>query len=106
MCGCGANVSANVANSVAPAYRVQSATVRESGPCDYTIENIDSWLEKVNCFKDKGLYVGTHVTTKQLNIYIGVLLSAKNYKDNICYFRTELSEIEGFITFVINTGQC
>ena len=84
-----------------------TTTNRVDEECDYTIDTINSWLTKVNCFKDKGLFtIYTQVTKKQLNLYIGVLLSAQNRPTNICYFRKELSEIEGFINLVINTGQC
>lgn len=107
MCGCSAGKSVNTTNFVAA--KMAPATTEEtlqSQDCPYTVEQLANWLTLVKCYKDKGLYVGTKITKKQVHSYIGIILSAQNYADNICYFEKELQEVENFIVVVISTGQC
>jgi hypothetical protein len=104
--GCSACLAAQKQsqNMVSPEYRIST---NSSEPCDYTINTIKVWLEKVNCFKNKGLYVNyTLFPKKKLNAYIGILLSALNHSSNICYFKNQLSEIETFILFISTIQEC
>lgn len=78
-----------------------------SGECEYSIEQINLWLGKISCLKDTGIYLSVPNTTrKQLNTYIGLLLSAQNYKNNICYFEKELEEIDNFIIVITSMNLC
>lgn len=103
-CNCGSNTSS------ASAATIQSDTIHSQmviQDCPYTIEDINRWLDKVRCFKDKGLYITMpNITVAMLNSYIGTLLSALNYPTNICYFQPMLQDIDNFVTIVISTGQC
>lgn len=107
-CGCSAGSSGGSSVSAAPSpYRVLQQPTNDNSPCSYTIEQVNIWLEKVHCVKNGGFYAEIpNVTRKQMNIYIGILMSAQNYKDNICYFRRELEEIENFITVVTSKNLC
>jgi len=73
--------------------------------CEFEQEIIANWLEKVQCFKAKFLYL-QHTTypVRKLNSFIGVLRSAQ--RSNPCYFRTQLLNIQDFIIIVTATGQC
>lgn len=105
MCGC----KAGKATYTAPATFNISATTEsseQSQECFYSSQQLNSWYDIVKCYKDKGLYIGTHVTKKQLHAYMGTILSALNYQDNICYFQKELEEIESFVMVVISSGLC
>lgn len=78
-----------------------------SDECPFTIEQVSIWLDKVKCILSQGFYTQIqHITKKQLNSYVGILLSAKNYADRPCYFEKELEEIESFITFLIAMNLC
>lgn len=105
MCGCSAG------RSNASVARVQSFTANSSAPtsnepCTYELTQVQDWLDKANCFKSNGLYVTYGISLRQINMYIGALMSAINYPTNLCYFRKQLDEIQSFITIVISTGQC
>jgi hypothetical protein len=108
MCNCGGSRGAGGAtptrsfatNTVAP-------QTQQDSDCPYTLDDINNWLEKVNCFYDKGMYVNfPNISAKQIINYRGVLMSAQNYPTNICYFRSQLPEIKAFVTVIISTGQC
>ena len=104
-CGCGAGASSSVASITSP--RISSAPITFSGECIYTFEQVQDWLEKLNCFNNNGL-ISTipSITQRKLNMYIGIVLSAINYASNVCYFKSQLDEVQSFITIVISTGQC
>lgn len=104
MCGCASGSSV-----VAPSQlRIANVSEKREGiECEYTIEQINAWLKKIECVKAGGFIIEfPSIRKKQLNIYIGILLSAKNYIDNICYFKPELDEIESFITLLISKNIC
>lgn len=103
MCGCSAG------RASAPSARIQSFTSSSSvsnEPCTYELSQVQDWLDKANCFKSNGLYVSFGISLRQLNMYVGALMSAINYPTNLCYFKKQLDEIQSFITIVISTGQC
>lgn len=105
-CGCGSTPTIVASEMVAPQYQVQPTNFRNE-PCDYTLEQITSWLNKVNCFKDNA-YQGfvPSITNTQLNIYIGTLMSVQNFRGNICYYKPELEEIESFIIVITSLNLC
>lgn len=96
-CGCGGGGSSGGRSRV-------MAAVAET--CDYTIIQVDEWLEKINCYKDKQLYQNTKINKKILNRYISTLMASKHHVNNVCYFRKKLKEIETFITVITSTEQC
>lgn len=99
MCGCGKG------SSIAP-EPVQRAAVQSNGECPYSSEQLATWLNLITCYRDRGLYVGSNIKKQQLQAYIGTILSAQNYLNNICYFEKELQEISNFVIVVIATGLC
>lgn len=103
MCGCS---SGGGSSARSPVHTFRANAPAPDANCNYEPAQIQDWLDKVNCFKEKGLYVSFGITNRQLNIYIGTLMSAVNYPTNICYFQKQLDEIQSFITVVISTGQC
>ena len=106
MCNCGSG-GAGVQQTRSFVTRAVAPQTQQDSECPYTLDDITSWIEKVECFKDKGLYVNLpNISLKQLVNYRGVLLSALNYPTNICYFKDQLPEIKAFVTVIISTGQC
>jgi len=104
-CGCGSGGGSSQ-SSPRQQFLRPTPTITPPDDCPYTLEMIQGWLTQVLCFKDNGLYVGTSITKRQLNIYIGVLLSAQNYASNICYLQSRLDDIRSFIMVLQSTGQC
>jgi hypothetical protein len=107
-CGCAKapDYVADGATMVSPQYQAASKP-RANEDCPYTIEQVDDWYIKVNCFKDGGFYVNfPNITTTQLNLYIGTLLSVQNFRGNICYFTAELEEISNFIMVITSMNIC
>jgi len=100
MCGCNNTV---VIDTVAKAT-LSNYTYSE---CPYTKERCAIWLERVRCIKDGGFYLNIpNITVYQLNLYIGILTSVQNYQGSPCYFRSELEEIESFITVITSMELC
>lgn len=104
MCGCSSGASTTLTLNKVASFSENKLRAEE--PCDYTIEQVNNWLDKINCYADKALYLTTNITKRRLNIYIGALKSAKNYPSNLCYFKKELQEIENIIIIITATGQC
>jgi hypothetical protein len=103
MCNCGNKVSTTVTPTVRRTVAKESVT----DECPYTIDQINTWLTRVSCVQSNGLYAQIpNITKKQVNIYVGVLLSARNNSENICAFQRELTEVESFITVLIYQGIC
>lgn len=88
-------------NNVEPVQTL--ATLSE---CNYTLEQVTEWLAITICVRDNGRYSEINLTKFQVNLYIGILISAQNYKNNICYFYKELQEIENFILVVQTNNLC
>lgn len=105
-CGCSGGGSSS-SSSVRVQSLVSRPAVTPPEGCPYTLEMIQDWLTKVNCFKDNGYYTAIpNISLRQLNTYIGILLSAFNYSTNICYLESQLNDVKNFITVIISTGQC
>lgn len=99
----------SVGSQPAPQIRAQSLMVSpttSNSDCSYTLEQVQGWLTQVQCFVNNGYYVGTSITQRQLNIYIGTLKSAINYPTNICYFQTQLADVSNFIIYLQTIRQC
>lgn len=77
-----------------------------AGPCNYTLDQLKVWFDKLNCFKQKGIYVQYGIRPADLNRALGNVLSAINYSSNICYFQRQLDIVQPIIMIVINSGQC
>lgn len=102
-CGCGSGKTYNT-TSIAASQSRKMTTSNED--CTITLENLQDWLTKIYCFKDKGLYATVAFPKRRLNVYIGTLLSAQNYPNNICHFSKELDEVSNFMTVVNSLGVC
>lgn len=88
----------NAANLVSQDYRVNSQ--QAAGPCDYTDEILQIWLDKLKWFKDKGLYTKYNVKGATINKYLGIVLTSMNVS-NKCVYRNMLDgEIKTLITLI------
>jgi len=98
--------STRLARTVTPTIQT-TLSIQVNSECPYTMEQVDLWLDKVNCIRTQGLYTQIpNITTRQINSYVSYLLSAKNYASKPCYFEKELEEIESFITVITALNLC
>jgi hypothetical protein len=83
-----------------------AAQIAASGPCEYTIPQLQVWVEKLTCFMQKGLYVQYGVKPADLNRALGGVKSAINYVTYPCYYAKELAFAQTILNIVISSGQC
>lgn len=74
--------------------------------CTYTMEQLNAWLTKLICCKDKALYLSLKINAQIMNKYLGIVMSALNYPTNPCYFQNDLDIISNFIVLISGTQQC
>lgn len=101
MCGC-ASGSSNP-NVTMKSFNIQNTVSTE---CNFTMEQVDEWLVRVNCFKEKGLWSTTNISKKMINRHIGTLTAVKKYFSNLCFFKKRLQEVENFMIVLTTIGQC
>ena len=96
---CGTCGSSSVAmgntQQVSPNYKVE----QNIGPCDYTNEILNVWLDKLKWFKDRGLHVKNNVPPAKINKYLGIVLTSINV-NNKCVYKSTLDEIANLITLI------
>lgn len=71
-------------------------------PCDYTVEQLQSWNERLLCVKNSGL----SQSNTTINIYLGVIQSALNTPAYICFFKLNLDIIFNYIQELILNNIC
>jgi|ERR1700749_2966239 len=105
--GCSSCAAAAAARSNKINVQQQKKEVVPPEDCEFTMDQISAWIDKVNCVKSQSLHlVIPNITKKQVNAYLSTLLSAKNYVENPCHFQNELEEVESFITVLIALNLC
>lgn len=106
-CGCGGGGGGvSFTPTVRPSFVQNPPEQQQDQSCPFTLDMLQGWLTQVQCYRTNGFYVGTSITLRQLNIYLGVLKSAINYPTNFCWLATQLAEIQAFIMLLQSTGQC
>lgn len=100
MCGCQNSVpySPSSARSIP-----QQASME---PCNYTVEILSIWRDKLICIKEQNKYNDIQTPEGILNSYLGVVISALNSPQSICLFKNELDIISATIIKIINLGSC
>ena len=102
-CGCGAGVVVGTTSQLLPNTQQQNSQIEN---CEYTVEQLNSWLDKLICTKDSGLYISLGLSGLQMNKHLGNVMSALNYKSNICYFKNDLDLAADFIILINDSGKC
>lgn len=74
--------------------------------CQFTEEILNTWKDKLLCVKNQSLYETVNIQEKDINVYLGVVLSALNNTSNICYFESHLQTISPKIIQIIVLSQC
>lgn len=74
--------------------------------CLYNLETILDWKDKLFCVRDNGLSQQLNLTNQELNSYLGIVLSAVNMGDRLCFIREKLDTVQPIIINIINLGQC
>lgn len=111
-CGtCGNKGVINVVRPGVPKLEVVSLGKRQmvSVPiedCEYTSDQLNAWLKKLVCCKNKALYLKLGIIAQTMNKYLGDTKSALNYPTNICFFKKQLDLISDFIILISATEQC
>jgi hypothetical protein len=101
-CGCGAGV----VRSSPQVFVRQNTQTQAPADCQYTMDQLNSWLAQLICCKNKGLYTSLGINAPTMNKYLGIVMSALNYPTNPCYFQSQLGAIGDFVILIMNTGQC
>ena len=102
-CGCGAS-TVRSSPQVFVARRENAS--QAPADCQYTMDQLRSWLALLICCKDKALYMSLGIGAPTMNKYLGIVMSALNYPTNPCYFQSQLGPIGNFVILIMNTGQC
>lgn len=86
-----------------PYYMVE----REKAPeCNYELSTIMDWKEKLFCIRDNESYSSIGITRQQLNVYLGIVLSAINMNTDLCFIEKKLNTLEPVIMSIVNKGIC
>ena len=99
---CGRNTVTPAKTPVAPGFNFPNY----SSDCSYTMVQLNAWLKLLICCKDKVIYPSLGLSAKQMNIFLGNVMSALNYVTYPCKFVKELDQISDFIILIQNTGRC
>lgn len=72
-----------------------------SGPCSYTDEMLENFRDTLVWFKDRALHIKNGIASRDMNKYIGIVLSAINNK-NKCTYETQLEQISDVVDLIIS----
>ena len=61
-------------------------------PCEYSIEMLHDFDEKLVWFKNNGLYLNYNITPATINKYIGIVLTSLNVY-NHCMYKDTLDKV-------------
>lgn len=104
--GCSTCGGSAAGTSIPLIYPFNSIQESVHDPCDYTIEQLKVWRDKIVCFKDKSYYVEYNITPAEINRNLGNVISAINYDTNLCFFKPQLDIALDLINIIINSGKC
>lgn len=93
--------------SIRQVPRQQSVPNIAPEDCEYTLDILNTWTRMIVCFKDKAFYLNYKIAPSYVNKALGIVLSAKNYPTNPCYFQPDLDQIkEKLIILIIGIPEC
>ena len=87
-------------NSRPVARKKQSVQVAETGPCDYTVNRLQIYLDKLKWFKTKGLYIKYKIKPGILNKYLGTVQTSININNKCAYKAMMDGEITNLVTLI------
>lgn len=99
----GCNSCLQAKEGVVPYYTSHSYVAPE---CTYEMETIIEWKNKLFCVRDSNKLSELNITKQQLNAYLGIVLSAVNMGDNLCFIKDKLDTVQPFIMKIVNLGTC
>lgn len=92
--GCPEGCSGGANRMTSPAQIQQLQQIAEqSGPCEYTVELLQSWFDKLTAIKANNQADLIGITYARLNACLGIVQSAINYSTYPCYFSNLLAPI-------------
>lgn len=92
-------------SSSAPSKPMAAKLTVQHSNCDYTVELMFIWKEKLLCIKENNLYSEVGYNKYKINFALGTVQSAIN-TGNACYYKTSLDDINLIILSLINIGKC
>lgn len=95
-CAARAAILRNSSKMVRNNYRAEQSTE----PCEYTVEMLRDYEEKLVWFKNKGLHLKNNISPKTLNSYIGIVLTSLNV-GNKCVYRDTLAKIKDLVDLIV-----
>lgn len=79
---------------------------KQTATCDYTVEQIQIWKDKILCIIASNLYLQAGVTRPQLNGFLGVINSIVIYNNNPCTFINTLQKVLDLMVRLTGLGLC
>lgn len=73
--------------------------------CDYTVELMLIWKEKLLCVQNQNLYQEIGYNKYKINFALGTVQSAIN-TGNVCYFKKQLDQVNNIILTLISLEKC
>lgn len=70
-------------------------------PCDYTVEMLTDFNDKLTWFKSKGLYIKYNIEAKIINKALGNVKSSLNF-NNKCLYKDKLDKISDLVNLIIS----
>jgi hypothetical protein len=74
-------------------------------PCTYTKEQIEAWKSLIICVRDNELLNQAGISTHDINVMMGIILSALRI-DDPCYLKTNLDSIYNKIVEINSYNIC
>lgn len=71
-----------------------------SEPCGYTIPLLTSWQTKLETILTEGKADLINLTSYRIRSYIGILMSAIRYPQNLCFYAPQLAPLVQIIQLI------
>lgn len=84
-----------------PRRTYATASQESSEPCEYTIEMLFDFRDRLEWFKSKALYLKNNVSAKELNQFIGIVITSTNIK-NRCTYKSILDKAANLVNLIIS----
>jgi hypothetical protein len=104
MCACGGGGGGGSTLDTPQARVYQPIDTPED--CPYTLEQLEEWRRLLLCIRDGGYSAELGFSEARMNGAVGIVVSAINYRRNLCYFQPQLEQIAPMIFQIINSGKC
>lgn len=74
--------------------------------CSYTLEQVQEWQRLLFCIKHNSYFEQVDTDVAEVMGALGIVMSAINYQDQICYFKFYLDKVSPLIIRIVNAEVC